>query len=164
MADPNGKLRANGDFIVLPRDEAERLLGGVANAQAINEELQRDNAELRQRLAAARGGTDLPRCTVTPGYLLAVQFLGDGTYRVSSLWTPASAAVALSIPGAREIVGSGPLTRAQFLEHARKISDWGKQQAIPCGFRARVTEQHQNLELYKLQLTTVELHFYVAKG
>ena len=39
-----------------------------------------------------------------------------------------------------------------------------KQQAIPCGFRVRVTEQHQNLELYKLQLMTVEQHFYVLKG
>lgn len=164
MARPDSTLTANSDVIPLPREEAEGLLGGIANAQAINEELQRDNAELRRRLAAARGGVDLPRCTVTPGYLLAVQFLGDGSYRVSPLWTQASAAVALTIPGAREMAAGGPFTRTQFLEHARRVSDWGKQQAIPCGFRVRVTEQHQNLELYKLQLMTVEQHFYVLKG
>jgi hypothetical protein len=163
LAAHEGPLAANDRLAPISRAQYERLMAQNANSDALLEQLQRENAELRARIAAKGGGASLPACLVTPGYLLHVDMLGDGRFVVRPAWSSDAAAKVAEVPGVAALVG-GPMSREAFLSRTQAVSRWGRAQAVPCVFRvtARSAYDH-DIELYKRQLSTVEQHFYVAR-
>jgi hypothetical protein len=157
VAAHDGPLSADDRLIPLPKAEYDKLL----NDKALLENLQAENAALRARLS--KGGSDRPNCLVTPGFLINVQLLADGNLRVSPAWTAAATANVASVTGAVELAKSGSIPPSQFLARAAVIDKWARRQAPACGFRARVSESHGNLDLYKRQVRAVEQYFYVRR-
>ncbi len=163
MERPRDSIPAADQPIVVPRSQIRDLTDRLANAEAMLRERQTENGALRGQLAVARGGgTDLPRCTVTSGFLIGVEMLGNGQLRVTPQWAPGAAAAVRAIPGASEL--SGTMTTQRFSALASQVQDWGRAQATPCGFRVQVTERHSNLDLYKRQVRVVERYFYVRRN
>ncbi|MDB5470309.1 MAG: hypothetical protein JWR84_1869 [Caulobacter sp.] len=159
----NDTLRANDKLVVLPQSQLDELTGNIANKDAMLDERQKSNAALRAKLAQSQGGgTDLPNCTVTSGFLLSIELMGDGGFVVRQAWAPGADPVARSLPGALELT-SGQMSVARFEAGAARLRDWGRAQSVPCGFRARVTNRHSNLDLYKRQNRIVERYFYTAR-
>ena len=164
LAAHEGPLPSNDRLAPISREQYEDLMGKAGNDDAMLQELQRGNADLRAQLSAAKGGgTDLPKCLVTPGYLLSIELLAGGDYRVSPDWAAGAEDVVRQVPGAMELAAGGSFGRDRFLALAGQVAGWGKAQPVPCGFRVRVRENHGDLGLYKRQLRTVEQYFYVAR-
>lgn len=161
IAEHDGTLRANPKMVTLPESQFKELTGELANKDQMLEERQRDNARLRAQLAG--GGSDLPNCTVTAGFLVSIELLGDGSYLVKPNWADGAAPAVARLPGVDGFATSRPLSRAQFEAHARQLRDWGRDQSVACGFRARVTNRHSSLDLYKSQNRVVERYFYTAR-
>ncbi len=160
---PRKDVPANpGDApISVPAEQWKDMANDLANSLAIAEALQKENERLRGLLG--KGGTDLPNCLVTPGFLLAIDLTGDGGIRVAPAWAATANSKALSVPGVKELVRGGAISATSFRAAASRVQTWGKNQSPPCGFRVSVRERHGNLELYKRQLKVIEASFYVAR-
>lgn len=160
----SGTLRANDRVVVLPQSQFDTLTGELANKEAMLNERQKTNAALLAKLSRTQGGgTDLPNCTVTAGFLLSVELLGGGGFRVRPAWSEGAAPLARQVPGAMELTAGGSLTAAQFERQAARVAEWGRSQPVPCGFRAKTTNSHSDLGLYKRQNRVVERYFYTAR-
>lgn len=157
VAAHDGPLAANDRLIPLTRGEYEKLL----NDRALLAALQAENVGLRARLN--KGGTDRPNCLVTPGFLIGVELLANGNLRVRPTWTPEARTRVAEVPGALALGEGGSMSSQQFAARASQIDQWARRQTVPCGFRARVSESHGNLGLYKRQVRTVEQYFYVRR-
>jgi hypothetical protein len=153
----DGPLAANDKLIPLPKVEYDRLL----NDRALLAALQAENARLRARLN--HGGTDRPNCLVTPGFLISVELLADGALRVSPTWTAEARGNVAEVTGALALGEGGRMSSQQFAARASQVDQWARSQVPACGFRARVSESHGNLTLYKRQVRTVEQYFYVRR-
>ena len=102
MERPRTSLPASEQPIVMPRYEFTDLQNKLANTLAMLKESQKENAELRRRLSGpGKGGTDLPNCTVSAGFLLSIELLENGSFRVAPSWAPGADVAARSV-GARE--------------------------------------------------------------
>ena len=157
IASHDGPLAANDKVVPLDRSEFDRL----ANDAALAQTLQAENANLRVRLNG--GGTDRPNCLVTPGFLISVELLSDGNFRVRPAWSQNAGAAVAAVDGATQLGGSGVISPAQFSALSSRVDGWARQQSPACGFRARVSESHGNLTLYKRQVRTVERYFYTRR-
>lgn len=153
----DGPLAANDRLVPLPRDEYDKLL----NDRALLEALQSENAGLRARLN--NGGTDRPNCLVTPGFLINIELLANGGLRVRPAWTSEARARVTEVTGAVALGEGGTMSAQEFSSKASQVDRWARSQSQPCGFRARVSESHGNLTLYKRQVRTVEQYFYVRR-
>ncbi len=160
-----GTLAASDQPIVLPKSQFDKLTNRLGNADDMVKERQDENAKLRLQLAAARGGgTDLPNCPVTAGFLIKVDLYGDGALVVHPAWNPGAADSVSQVPGALALASGGRLSGPEFQSRAAGVAAWGRSLATPCGFRAQVTEHHSNLTLYKTQVRAVERYFYVRRN
>jgi hypothetical protein len=158
----DGTVPAN-DQVFIAKAVLDKLTDRLANAEAMVGELQRDNAGLRQKLAGPKaGGIDRPVCTVTAGYLVSMDLLGDGGYRVRGAWN--RGANVSQIPGLGGLDAGQVMTPAQFRTFAARIAEWGRSQPQPCVFRANALASHGNLRLYLRQLGVAEQYFYVHKN
>jgi hypothetical protein len=165
MDQPKDRLPADDTSLAIPKEQFERLTGRLANSEAMVDERQQENAKLRRDLAVARGGgTDLPNCPVTTGFLLSIDLEGDGTFTVRPAWSAGASDLALGVPGVRELTTRRSMSAAAFRSAASQAQAWGKQQTTPCGFRVSVREKHGNLTRYKSQLRAVESAFYVRRN
>ena len=164
MDRPRTAIPASDQPIVVPGEQFRQLVAQVANDKAMIDERQKENATLRSRLAAHGGGTDLPNCPVTAGFLISVDLLADGSFQVHSLWNAGALEAVRKIPGALELAKGGAVSSATFEQQAMRVAAWGRGQPSPCGFRAQVTEHHSNLALYKRQVHVVERYFYVRRN
>lgn len=153
----DGPLAANDVLIPLPRNEYDKLL----NDRALLTSLQSENAGLRARLN--NGGTDRPNCLVTPGFLISVELLSDGALSVRPAWSAEARARVAEVTGAIALGEGGRMTTQQFSQRASQVDAWARAQVPACGFRARVSESHGNLALYKRQVRAVEQYFYVRR-
>lgn len=153
----DGPLAANDKLIPLPKAEYDKLL----NDRALLVALQTENTSLRSRLS--NGGTDRPNCLVTPGFLISVELLADGAMRVRPAWTPQARTSVAEVTGALALGEGGRMTSQQFAARAAQVDQWARSRTPSCGFRARVSESHGNLTLYKRQVRTVEQYFYVRR-
>lgn len=160
MDRPRSSLPASDQPILLPNDQFKRLNAQLSNDEAMIDERQKENAGLRVKLATKSGGIDLPVCTVTAGYLIGVDLLGDGRLEAHAQWTPGAQEVVAAIPGVLTLVKAGPVATSVFGAQASRIAAWGRAQNSPCVFRVQVTEHHSNLALYKKQVRTVGQYFY----
>ena len=154
------------DWVTIPRSELAKGTDKLSNAQAMLDELRHENSILRARLDTTRGkgGTDLPNCPVTAGFLLSVDVYGDGSFVAHPAWNAGAADSARQVPGVAAITSGRSLDRNAFGGLAAQISNWGRAQATACGFRAKVTEHHGDLGLYKRQVALVEQYFYVRRN
>jgi hypothetical protein len=156
----NGTLPAN-DQLVIPRQQFAELTADLANKNAIIETVQQSNAQLRERLTG-RGGSDLPNCPVTPGFLLTISLNGNGSFSVSPAWNSDAATAVARVDGAAALGSSSSLSSAQFRGLAERVKSWGRAQNPPCAFRVRVRTQHRSLELFQRQHRLVAQYFYTA--
>jgi len=163
MERPRQSIPASEQPIVLPKSEYIDLKNRLTNAEAMAREAQRENGMLRGQLGK-KGGTDLPNCTVTAGFLLSIEFLPDGTLRSSPTWQPGAEQAVRSVPGIAQIATGQGLGQREFSVSAAKAAVWGRSQVQACGFRVQVVERHADLDLYKQQLRTVERYFYVRRN
>jgi FtsZ-binding cell division protein ZapB len=164
MDRPRKSIPASEQPLIIPRSMYIGQRDSLANAVAMVKELQKENAELRRRLNGSRkGGSDLPNCTVSAGFLLNIELLESGGVRVSPSWTPGADHAARAIPGITALATGGEQSLSAFAQSARSASEWARQQTVPCGFRVQAVERHADLELYKKQLQTVERYFYVKR-
>lgn len=158
-----GTLRANDRVVVLPQDQFQSLTTDLANKSSMIDERQRENARLRGQLAAAgKGGTDLPNCTVTPGFLVSVDLEGNGTFLVRPMWAGTAENAVRQVSGVTQLASSRSLGKAEFQRLAQRVQDWGRSRSVPCGFRARVKPKHGNLDSYLQQHRVVARYFYTA--
>lgn len=157
----NGPLAANDRRVMLSAEQLASLNARLVNAEALLQERQVENGRLRERLAG-RGGTDLPRCAISPGYLLRIEVTGADVYRVRANWPATAAPDVRRVNGAVELGQAGSVSRRGFESLAAKVSAWGRVQAVPCGFTVLVTESHGDLSLYKSQQRTIGKYFYPA--
>lgn len=157
VAAHDGPLAANDKLIPLPQVEYDKLL----NDRALLNGLQAENAGLRAKLNG--GGTDRPNCLVTPSFLISVELLSDGSLRVRPAWSSEARARVSEVTGAIALGEGGRMTTQQFAQLGSQVDGWARAQAPACGFRARVSESHGNLTLYKRQVRAVEQYFYVRR-
>ena len=140
---------------------ADEYCSTPARALSLLAALQAENARLRARLN--HGGTYRPNCLVTPGFLISVELLADGALRVSPAWTAEARGNVAEVTGALALGEGGRMSSQQFSARASQVDQWARSQVPACGFRARVSESHGNLTLYKRQVRTVEQYFYVRR-
>lgn len=160
---PRQSLPANDQPVILPQTTFKNQIDQIQNLKAITAELIADNAGLRRQLARAKGGgLDLPKCAVTPGFLISVTLLGDGEFVTKPLWIPVAASTAKAVPGLAALASSTARSQSDFGRLAAQVKSWGTSQLTPCAFTAIVTENHSNLGLYKRQISFVGRYFYVA--
>jgi hypothetical protein len=158
---PKDRLPANQQPVVMPKEEYERL----KNKEAMIDERQKENADLRAQLAQARGGgVDLPNCTVTASFLLSIDLRADGRLSAHPVWAAGAASAAQAVPGISDLASGRALSPAEFSRLAERVQAWGRSQPTPCGFRVQVQEQHRSLDLYKRQVKLVERFFYVRRN
>lgn len=131
-----------------------------ANLKAILEAKQIEMKSLRAKLTGA-GGNDKPNCIVTPSFLIAVDVLQDGNFRVQQAWNPGSQVD--KIPGLRSMVAEGIVSKTAFRKYGTQINKWALKQEVPCAFKAVVRLKHNNATLFNNQLHTIEQSFYVAR-
>jgi hypothetical protein len=163
MKVPRSSISPNDRPVTLTGEAYKRLQDQLANALTMTAELQKDNAALRRLLnQQGKGGTDLPNCTVSAGFLLNIDFLPDGNLRTSPGWTAGAEAAARELPGIQDLL-AGDKSPAAFIQAAAQMAAWGHKQVVPCGFRVRAIERHTDLALYKRQLRSVEQYFYVRR-
>jgi hypothetical protein len=160
-ASVDGPLAANDKRIMLTAVQLESLNARLINSEALLQERQIENGQLRARLDG-KGGTDLPRCAVAPGYLYKIEVSGADAYRVTANWPATAAEAVAKVTGAKALGQGRSLSRPQFEQLAAQVSHWGKTQSPQCGFTAVVIESHGNLTLYKIQQRTVGKYFYAA--
>lgn len=153
----DGPLAANDKLIPLPTTEYDKLL----NDRALLQALQTENIRLTARLN--NGGTDRPNCLVTPGFLINVELLSDGALRVRPAWGAEARPRVSEVTGAIALGEGGSMSTQQFISRASQVDGWARAQTPACGFRARVSESHGNLTLYKRQVRVVEQYFYVRR-
>jgi hypothetical protein len=165
VAEHTGTLPPTG-YVTLSTGEVSKWVGRHSNDQAMLEELRRENAALRAQLQAAhgKGGTDLPNCPVTAGFLLSIDVYGDGTFAAHPAWNSGAADIARRVPGVPSLSSGRQMDRSEFASLAGQVAHWGRGQPIPCGFRTKVTEHHGDLALYKRQVALVEQYFYVRRN
>lgn len=165
VAAHQGPLAANDKVVVIPKAVFEGMSDKQGNSDQMVAELQREVASLRRRLQTVRGkgGVDLPNCPVTAGFLANVDLYGDGAFRVQPTWNKGAVDAAVKVPGLIALTSGKLLNRSQFQMYAGEVAQWGKKQAVPCGFRVRVLEHHVDLNLYKRQVGLVEQSFYVRR-
>lgn len=156
QSEHGGTLVAN-DSVVLSRRHFEEVSAGMSNNAAMLSESQMENALLRQQLG--RGGSDLPRCPVTPGYFVAIDLMDDG-FLVRPAWSANASVAASRVTGASALASARPLSRAEFQRLAGQVRNWGRAQQPPCAFRATVRRQHRNFELYDQQRRLAAQYFY----
>jgi len=165
MAQPRTSIPANDQPILIPNSQFKRLTDRLANSEAMVDERQKENAYLRAKLAAAHGGgTDLPNCPVTAGFLIGVDLMADGDVVVHPEWNAGAQDAVRNVPGIIDLATGSSMSLGKFAQAAQRVADWGRTQPSPCGFRAQVTEHHTNLALYKRQVRTVEEFFYVRRN
>jgi hypothetical protein len=159
----HGTLPANDRVVVLPQDQFTAITTELANKTALLDEKQRDNSGLRAKLVAAgKGGTDLPNCTVAAGLLLAVDLEGDGSFTGHPLWAATAVDRVRDVPGLSALATGRNLSRAQFQALAQQVQSWGRAQSPQCGFRVKVKAMHSNLSKYLDQHRFVARFFYTA--
>jgi regulator of replication initiation timing len=164
IASHTGTLPANEKLILVRQVTFNAQAARTSEAERIIEERQTENAVLRNKLTAAgKGGSDLPRCAVASGRFVArVDLLPDGRFQVSPKWPVAAAAEVAKVPGLTAIASATPLNAQTFRRLAAQAQNWGKSQAIPCGFSVEVFSRHSQLQMYKRQYQTVGTYFYPA--
>ena len=157
LSKQDGTLAANDQIVPIAKVEFDKLL----NDKALLDSLQTENAALRSQLQ--NGGTDRPNCLITSRFLINVKLLGNGNMSVSPAWDATALTAVETVPGAIELGKGGEMSRQQFLAKSAPVDAWARAQSPACGFRARVSENHGNLELYKTQVRTVEKYFYDSR-
>lgn len=134
-----GTVAAN-DAMVINRAQWKELIDKLANAEAIVQRQQQDNAALQDRLNG-RGGSDLPNCTVSPTtFIVRIDLIGGG-YRVTSRWPASANAEAAQVTGLNSLARGAVLSTAEFRRLSAQVKAWGRTQTIPCNFRAEVFTQ-----------------------
>jgi hypothetical protein len=152
--------RPAGELPAKPKDIAD-IVAEAANREAVITAQQRVIADQTRRLS--HGGSDLPNCTVTPGYLLTVTLHGDGRYSTTAAWDTNAATVAARVPAVSAVVRRGELTQSEFESYAKEIKAWSSQQNPPCRFRVGLRSDHHNYDLFLRQQATVGNYFYAAR-
>lgn len=156
----SGTLAAN-DLLTLTKAHFDEMVDDAANKGAILEARQKENAQLRAKLAG-NGGTDLPNCPVTPGFIVRIDALPGGGFSVSPLWAQNAQATAVKVTGLSVLATSTPMSVGAFRNFAGQIKAWGEHQAIPCGFRARMVARHGSLNQFISQQRIAAQYFYLA--
>ena len=158
-----GPLAANDTRVLIGRDQLAGITGSNENLRALLDQLQRENAALRARLTATgRGGTDLPRCLVSPGFLFRVRVSGGDAYTVTSAWPQSAAGAVAGVSGAASLGAGRTMSRSEFEQLAGQVHGWGTRQSPPCGFTVVVSAAHENLRLYQRQQQVIGRYFYAA--
>jgi hypothetical protein len=152
---------AANDSLVINRAQWRELIQKLANAEAIVDAQQSDNSALRTRLAG-RGGSDLPNCTVSPtAFILALE-LQEGGLRGSPLWPTSAQSAARQVPGLSELASGQQVTLTEFRALSAKVKAWGRQQAVPCNFRAVAYVRHNSMSAYRAQQMAIGDAFYTT--
>lgn len=135
----SGTIAAN-DTLVINREQWRELINKLANAEAIVVRQQQDNAALQDRLNG-RGGSDLPNCSVSPTtFIVRIDLVGGG-YRVTPRWPASAASEVAAIPGLVALASGRVLSTGEFRSLSGQVRKWGREQPIPCNFRAEVFTQ-----------------------
>lgn len=156
-----GPLQSDDRRVSISSEELRRLNARVANVEDLLDAQVRDNTTLRDRLEG-RGGTDLPRCQVSPGFLLRITVSGGDTFHVAPAWPASAAEPAARVPGLTNLGAGKSLNRQQFRAFAAAVQRWGGEQTPACGFTAEVFDTHSNKQLYKSQQRLIDTFFYTA--
>ncbi|MEP9360388.1 hypothetical protein [Sphingomonas sp. KR3-1] len=152
------------DRIMLTRTQYDQVMERL-NALA----LQLDASQAQSKFLQAKldadpnsHGKDLPPCEVNAKFLLTIDMLGNGNFRVHPAWAPSEAAGLAAVPGLTDLTGSSALTPAKFRSYAGQIKQWGmNQRPIPCGFRAKWERLHANPDLSDKQRNLISQYFYI---
>ena len=161
MGDPNLALRARPGFITLPKARLDELVDDNRNKAAFVEARQKEIHDLKARLGG-RGGTNLARCEAAPGFLVAIDLLGDGGFRAQRQWPDFSTSAVSKVPGALQLASGRALSRAEFKQLAGGLKQWGEAQPTPCRFHARYSLRHSNIPLFQRQTGEVNQYFYTV--
>lgn len=154
---------ASNDQLLISKDLYAIRMRELANAKAVAEQRQRENADLRDRLSG-KGGSDLPNCAVSPGaFIAAIELLPGDRYRVRPLWPESSKDAARDVDGLASLTGGRELSASEFIQFAQQVENWGDRQSPPCKFRVTVARRHSSLPLFERQLSVVEQRFYPAR-
>ena len=160
LRDITGTIPAN-DTLVITEAQWQELINKLANAEAVVEKQQRDNAVMQERLNG-RGGSDLPNCTVSPTTFIVRIDLSQSGYRVTPKWPASAASSVAEVPGLTALASGRTLSNSEFRRLAGQVKAWGRAQPVPCNFRAEVHPQHNAMSLYRAQQNAVGDTFYAS--
>lgn len=164
LAQRDGTLLPNDQYVLVREKEFTEQVGISADLKRIVADQQKDIQQLNNRLnEQGRGGSDRPRCRVASGdYIVKIEMLAGGQYRVSPNWPSEAGPEVARVPGLIQLANSSSIGRGEFERLAAQMNKWGRDQSIPCGFYAVATLKHSSLSTYRQQQQVISRYFYAA--
>lgn len=158
--------RQEPDTTVTPRSETPRLTPDevkkrVVSLQALVNELQDENAKLRQMVGGKAPG--LPRCLVTSGFMFRFVLLADGHISGSPSWDAGALPNPAGLPGVNILSSGMPLGDRELIFAAAQLNHWADSLPQPCRFSVMARRETMDAATFDHQLRVLEGFFYVKR-